>query len=101
MPEAALDNWQPVWNAQVSIIKYGGITTNLTMKSLVEYYWYVKMPQCRCVEYELEYFSFYVQKHIAHLAALFWTPAGLQRAARGAQIFLTRLLKHSVFRLNS
>ena len=63
------------------------------MKSLGVYNWYVKMPRCRCVEHGLEYFSFYVQKHIAHLAACSQPPAGLRRAARGTRISETRLLK--------
>ena len=39
------------------------------MKSLGVYYWYVKVPRCRCVEHGFEYITFYVQKHIANLAA--------------------------------
>ena len=38
------------------------------MKFFGVYYWYVKMPRYRYVEHGLKYFSFYVQKHIAHLA---------------------------------
>ena len=38
-------------------------------KSLGAYYWYVKMPRCGCDEHRLEYITFYVQKHIAHLVA--------------------------------
>ena len=38
------------------------------MKSLGVYYWYVEMLRCGYVEHGLEYFSFYVQKHLAHLA---------------------------------
>ena len=63
------------------------------MKSLGMYYWYVKVPQCGCVKHRLEYIMFYVQKHIAPLATLFWSPAGSQRATRGAYIFETRWLK--------
>ena len=37
------------------------------MKSLGVYLWYVKMPRCGWVEHGLEYITFYVQKHIAHL----------------------------------
>ena len=37
------------------------------MKFLGVYYWYVKMPRCGCVEHGLEYFSFYVQKHILNI----------------------------------
>ena len=62
------------------------------MKSLGVYYWYVKMPRCGYVEHGLEYFSFYVQKHIADLAACSGPPAGSWRAARGARISKTRLL---------
>ena len=40
-----------------------------SMKSLGVYYWHVKMPRCGCVEHGLEYITFHVQKHIAHLAA--------------------------------
>ena len=36
----------------------------------------------------------YVQKHIAHLVALFWFPAGSRRAAGGAHICETPLLLH-------
>ena len=43
------------------------------------------MPRCGYVEHGLEYFSFYLQKHIAHMAA------GSRRAARGARISETRL----------
>ena len=39
------------------------------MKSFGVYYWYVKMPQCGCVEHGLEYITFYVKKYIAHLVA--------------------------------
>ena len=52
------------------------------MKSLGVYYRYVKMPQCWYVEYGLEYFSFYVQKHIAHLAACSGPPAGSRQVTR-------------------
>ena len=37
------------------------------------------------------YIKFYVQKHIAHLVALFWFPAGSRRPARGARISETPL----------
>ena len=59
------------------------------MKSLGAYYWYVKMPICGYVEHGLEYFSFYIKKHIAHLAAC---SAGSRRSARGARIPETRKL---------
>ena len=52
------------------------------MESLGVYYWYVKMLRCGYVEHGLEYFSFYLQKHIVHLAAC----SGPRRAARGARI---------------
>ena len=57
------------------------------MKSLGACYWYVKMPQCGCVEHVLEYITFYVHKHIAPVVALVWFPACFRRAARGACIF--------------
>ena len=44
------------------------------MKLFGVYYWYVKKPLCGYVEYGLEYFSFYVQKHIAHLTACLGPP---------------------------
>ena len=62
-----------------------------SMESLGIYYWYVKMPRCGYVEHGLEYFSFYVQNHIAHLAACSGLPAGSQRDAMGAHISETRL----------
>ena len=37
-------------------------------KSLGVCYWCVKIPQCRCMEHGSKYITFYVQKHIAHLA---------------------------------
>ena len=45
-------------------------------------YWYVKMPPCGCVEHGLENtcITFYVLKHIAHLATLFWFSTGSRRA---------------------
>ena len=61
------------------------------MKSLGVYYWYVKMPWCGCVEHGLEYFSFYVQKHIADLAVCSGRPASSLGASRGARINETRL----------
>ena len=81
-----------IFHKYVCYVKHRGITTNLTMKSLGVCYWYIKMPQCGCVEHGLEYTTFYVQKHIAHLAALFWFPAGSRRVARGACICETPLL---------
>ena len=41
------------------------------MRSLGVCYWYVKMPQCGCMEYGLEYITFYVQKPMASFAACF------------------------------
>ena len=67
------------------------------MKSLGVFYWYVAMPQFGCVEHGIWYITFYVQKHIAHLAALFWFPVGLRRAARGARICETPLLNRHKF----
>ena len=60
------------------------------MKSMGVYYQYVKMSRCGYVEHE--FFSFYVQKHIAYLAACSGPPAGSRRAARGAHISETHLL---------
>ena len=48
-----------------------------SMKSLWVCYWYVKMSQCGCVEHGLAYITFYVQKHITYLVALFWFPAAI------------------------
>ena len=39
------------------------------MKSFGVYYCFVKMSRCGFMEHGLDYFSFYVQKHLAHLAA--------------------------------
>ena len=36
--------------------------------------------------YGLEYITFYIEKHIAPLEALFWIPAGSWRDARGGRI---------------
>ena len=63
-----------------------------SMKSLPVCCWYVKMPQCGCVEHGLAYITFYVQKHIAHLVALFWFPADSRPAARGDRICENPLL---------
>ena len=52
------------------------------------------MPQCRCVEHGLEYFSFYVQKHIAHLPACSGPPAGSRWAVRGTRISETHLFRY-------
>ena len=62
------------------------------MKSLRVCCWCVKMSRWGCVEHGLAYITFYVKKHIAHLVALFWLPAGSRQAARGALIFETPLL---------
>ena len=56
------------------------------MKSVGVCYWYVTMSRCGCVEHGLQWITSYVQKHIIHLAALFWFPAGSRLAARGARI---------------
>ena len=64
----------------------------MTLKILGVYYWYIKMPRCGCVEHGLEYFSFYIQKHIAHLAACSGPHAGLRPAAGGARISEISLL---------
>ena len=56
------------------------------MKSLGVYYWYIKMPRSGYVEHGLDYFSFYVQKHLTHLAACSGPPVGSWRAVRGAHI---------------
>ena len=50
------------------------------------------MPQSGCVEHGLEYITFHVQEHIAHVGGLFWVPTGPRRAARGTRISETRLL---------
>ena len=63
-----------------------------SMKSLVVYYWQVKMTRCGCVEHGLEYFTFHVQKHIEHLATCSGHPAGSRQAAMRARISETRLL---------
>ena len=39
------------------------------MKSLGLDYWYIKMTRCNCEEHGLEYITFYVQIHVAHIAA--------------------------------
>ena len=73
--------------------KYWGYhNKTASMKSLGVYYWYVKMPGRGYVEHRLEYFAFYVQKHIAHLTACSGHPPGLRRAARGTRISETCLL---------
>ena len=64
------------------------------MKSLWVCYWYVKMPQWRCVEHGLDYITFYVIKYIAPLAVCSGPPAGSQQAARGTCIYETRLLSY-------
>ena len=61
------------------------------MKTLGVCYWYVKMRRCGRVEHGLEY-MFYVQKHIVHLAAMFWFLAGSWLATRGAHIWETPLV---------
>ena len=49
------------------------------------------MPRCGYVKHRLEYFSFYVQKHVAHLVPCSGPPAGSRRTTRGARISETRL----------
>ena len=66
------------------------------MKSLGVYYWYVKMPLCAYMELGLKYFSYYVQKYMAHLAACSGHPAGSRWAASGARMSETRLLSFKV-----
>ena len=47
------------------------------MKSLIGfgvYYWYVKVPQCGCMERGLEYITFYAQKHTAPLPIYSYHP---------------------------
>ena len=56
------------------------------MKPLGVCYWYVKVSRCGCVEHGLEYITFHVQNYIVHLAALFWSPVGSQRATWVARI---------------
>ena len=53
------------------------------------------MTWCGYVEHRLDYFSFYVQKHIAHLAACSGPRASSRQAASGARISETRLLLRS------
>ena len=60
------------------------------MKSFGVCYWYAKMPQCGGVEHELEY-NVLCSKTYSTFGGLFWPPAGLRRAARGASICETRL----------
>ena len=74
------------------LIKYGCIITNWLYGIIGVYCRYVKMPQSGCVEHGLEYITFYVQEHIAHVGDLFWVPTGSRRAARGTRISETRLL---------
>ena len=50
------------------------------------------MRRCGYLEHGLEYFPFYIQKHIAHLAACSRPLAGSRRAFSGAHMSETRLL---------
>ena len=59
------------------------------------------MPRCGCFEHGLEYLSFYVQKHIADLAACSGPPTGFWRAARGTRISETCLFPQSQFHFPS
>ena len=49
------------------------------------------MSRCHDAEQGLEYFSFNVQKHIAHLAAYSGTLVGSRRADKDTHISETRL----------
>ena len=62
-------------------------TTNCRLYSNIS-----QNAKVRCVEHELEYITFYVQKHIAYLAASSGPPAGSRRAARGARMSEARFL---------
>ena len=62
-------------------IKHGGIITNLNLWNPWGYV--TGVSKCQGVKHGLEYITFYFQKHIAPLAALFWSPAWSPRAARG------------------
>ena len=64
------------------------------MVSLGVFYWYVKMPRCEYVEHGLEYFKFYVQKHIAHMAVCSGPPSGSRWAARISE---SRLLPQGTY----
>ena len=66
------------------------------MKSLGVYYWYVKKSRCGGVAYGSEYITFYVQRHIAHLAACSKPRAGSRQAARGSCIYESRLLDNYI-----
>ena len=57
------------------------------MKSLGVSYCYVKMPWCGCMEYRLEYITFYVQKHIALLALCSGAPL-VRHGRLGASAFV-------------
>ena len=58
------------------------------MKTLGVCYWYVKVRACGA----WIRIYVYVQKHIVHLAAMFWFLVGSRRATRGAHIWETPLL---------
>ena len=85
----------------IAAIVWGYYNKFDSMKSLGIYYWYVKMPRCGCLEHGLEYLSFYVQKHIADLAACSGPPTGFWRAARGTRISETCLFPQSQFHFPS
>ena len=82
-------SWQ--WAARTLYISLWGLTTNCrlysniaqilltTIQNMGDYnkfdstkslgcYWYVKIPQCGCMEHGLKHITFYVQKHITSLA---------------------------------
>ena len=71
-----------------------------SMKSLGVMLLMCQNAMMRGVEHGL---GFYVlcSKHVVHLAALFWFPAGSRRAARGAHICETPLLTDSIPRMIS
>ena len=62
------------------------------MKSLGVYYGYVKMSQWGCGAW-IKIITFYIWKHIAHLAVCSRPPAGSRCTARGTRICETGLLE--------
>ena len=55
--------------------KRGGVITDVTLRNILGvYYWCVKIPQCRYMEHGLKYITFYVKKHITHLAMCYNPP---------------------------
>ena len=65
--------WQPtagsiaIFHNYCCYAKRGGITTNLTTKSLAVCCWCVKIPRCGYMGHGLKLITFYVQKHTAAL----------------------------------